>query len=267
MQMMGNSLHNSAGAGLGVVADAVEEHTTVLIAGFEGMLAAGLREVLSRERELRVVGTVAAGDLGATLAEHRPKVALISHEALRSVVGLRRIVLSHPEVGLVIVSTRPTGGQHEQLLAAGAHVVVPITADARDLCAAVRLVARGWVGPGRPRRDGVGTGVARLTSREAEVYELLLERQTASEIATAMHITPATVNTHRRRIYEKLGVHSRNELAGAAELLEAEPVTDDLRAPMARDRLPLRRRVRAVGADRPSVIDIRSALGIARWRR
>ena len=54
---------------------------------------------------------------------------------------------------------------------------------------------------------------AGLTGREAEVAQLVGRGATTAEIARSLHLTQTTVKTHLTRIYGKLGVHSRTQLA------------------------------------------------------
>jgi DNA-binding NarL/FixJ family response regulator len=51
-----------------------------------------------------------------------------------------------------------------------------------------------------------------LTSREREILQLLAERKSAKEIAASLHLSPYTVETHRRNLHEKLNLHSQAEL-------------------------------------------------------
>jgi DNA-binding CsgD family transcriptional regulator len=155
----------------------------------------------------------------------------------------------------------------DSLLAAGARVVVPATVEADELCAALRLVARGLVGPPRPRRVATACGVGLLTAREAEVLQLLLELRSAQDIADALCVTVATVSTHRRRIYEKLGVHSRRELAlSAAQLFGVSGLESGALVAPAADRLAFRRRLTYPrDDDRAVVLDMCRALGARRW--
>jgi len=48
-----------------------------------------------------------------------------------------------------------------------------------------------------------------LTPREREVLALLCNRLTSKEIAERLHLSPSTVETYRKRIYQKLGVKGR----------------------------------------------------------
>ncbi len=51
-----------------------------------------------------------------------------------------------------------------------------------------------------------------LTSREREILQLLAERKSNKEIALALHLSPYTIETHRRNLHEKLNLHSLAEL-------------------------------------------------------
>lgn len=64
----------------------------------------------------------------------------------------------------------------------------------------------------RPPTDRFG-----LTPREAEIAELLARRLTNREIAEALGISRHTVRHHAERVFAKLGVHSRRDVAGRLE--------------------------------------------------
>jgi DNA-binding CsgD family transcriptional regulator len=99
----------------------------------------------------------------------------------------------------------------------------------------------------RLRASGFGTGAARalvvvlepltrvelslevvrrrftMTRREAQVALLLAERRATREIALTLGISPHTARHHVRRVFAKLGIHSRREVAGVLEAGLAEP--------------------------------------------
>jgi DNA-binding CsgD family transcriptional regulator len=69
--------------------------------------------------------------------------------------------------------------------------------------------------------DRAATGWEALTSAEAAVAELASEGKTDRELAETLFISPRTVNTHLRHIFDKLGVNSRISLTRMAEPLRA----------------------------------------------
>lgn len=58
----------------------------------------------------------------------------------------------------------------------------------------------------------------RLSPREQEVYDLLVQGRTNHEIAKTLFISQSTTKVHVRHIFEKLGVHSRAEAARIASV-------------------------------------------------
>jgi LuxR family maltose regulon positive regulatory protein len=62
-----------------------------------------------------------------------------------------------------------------------------------------------------------------LTNREAEILELLVQRLRDKEIAERLFVSPATVNTHLKHIYEKLRVRNRREAVARANDLGILP--------------------------------------------
>lgn len=72
--------------------------------------------------------------------------------------------------------------------------------------------------------DDGGRSIASLTSRERDVLRLIAEGAGTSDIATALGITPATVQTHVRSVLRKLGVRSKVEAARFAWRAGVTPV-------------------------------------------
>jgi len=51
-----------------------------------------------------------------------------------------------------------------------------------------------------------------LTTREREVFFMLAEGKSPSEVATTLFVSPKTVHTHRQHIMEKLKLRTTTEL-------------------------------------------------------
>ena len=61
-----------------------------------------------------------------------------------------------------------------------------------------------------------------LTERETQIFLLLAQGRTSPYISSELLIGVNTVNTHKRRIYQKLGVHDKQELIDKVKYLPAE---------------------------------------------
>ena len=104
------------------------------------------------------------------------------------------------------------------MLSYGASACLSKETEARDVISAIHLAARGMHVLPRGLTDHGGGrvrihGVDQLTPREGEVLEQLQEGATNAEIAEDLAIGVETVRTHARKIYRKLGIASRRELA------------------------------------------------------
>ena len=73
------------------------------------------------------------------------------------------------------------------------------------------------------RRGGV-TARDELTPQELQIALLLAEGRTTREAAAAVFLSPKTIEYHLRHVYQKLDIHSREELARALGDVSADPV-------------------------------------------
>jgi DNA-binding NarL/FixJ family response regulator len=94
---------------------------------------------------------------------------------------------------------------------------------AEELVAALRALGSGqaYFGPqaSRALADQVHGGkeladdpYERLTDREREVFQLVIEGHTNAEVAEILFISPKTVDNHRTRLMEKLNLHNTAEV-------------------------------------------------------
>ena len=70
-----------------------------------------------------------------------------------------------------------------------------------------------------------GTGIELLTERKLEVARLVVDRKTNSQIAAELFLSPKTVETHIRHLFQKLEVSSRVEVARVVERADREAGT------------------------------------------
>jgi DNA-binding NarL/FixJ family response regulator len=95
-------------------------------------------------------------------------------------------------------------------LAAGARGFLSKGASSADLATAVETVARGeTLTPVKPRPATTPSGVTELSTREAEVLDLICRGMSNLEIADQLFVSVNSVKTYVRQIYQKIGVARR----------------------------------------------------------
>jgi DNA-binding NarL/FixJ family response regulator len=224
---------------------------TVVLAHFDDLFARGLRGLIESDPSLAIVAAdVEHRRIGVVLSAHRPDVAILDVGALGKLVEVRELSCSHPATRLVLLGNDPAPVECAQLLAFGASACLGRDTQSRDVINAIHLASRGLQVIPRATANSDGrlvAGAGLLSRREAEVLPLLQRGHSNAQIAVALQVGVETVRTHARKIYRKLGVSSRRELAASpAPASEPEPVRPE-HPPRRRTATPLGRPRRGRG--------------------
>jgi two-component system response regulator NreC len=179
----------------------------------------GLRALLQRHEGFEVVGEAGDGRTAiAQIERTRPDVVVmdIAMPNLNGLEATRQLQKLRPRPR-VLALTMHDADYVRQILEAGASGYVLKDSASRELLEALAVIRRGqmYVTPslvrhagGRPARGrGAGVGDA-LTAREREILQLLAEGNSHAKIASGLHISPKTVETHRSHIASKLDIHN-----------------------------------------------------------
>jgi DNA-binding CsgD family transcriptional regulator len=172
------------------------------LAAEDTKLARGLGAPRELGSALRTAGVVAGGDRGIALLREAVEVLRGSEAVLELAYALTDL-----GAGLLAAGHRL---QAREALAEALDLAHHCRADAVEETARERLVATG----ARPRRASV-RGSDALTPRERRIAQMAVDGLGNREIAAALFITTKTVETHLGRVYRKLGVPGRTELAEA----------------------------------------------------
>jgi DNA-binding NarL/FixJ family response regulator len=204
--------------------------TNVLLADDHPLFRRGLRQVLEREADLRVVAEAADGAEAVELAlAPDPVVHLalldVSMPRMTGLQAAREITRRNPDLHVLMLSMHDNEHYFFEAIDAGASGYVLKTAADRDVVDACRAAMRGepFLYPGAVRalvrdyleRASHGESLASsdpLTARELEILKLIAEAHTNDEIAALLTISKKTVERHRANILEKLGMNDRVEL-------------------------------------------------------
>jgi len=189
---------------------------TVVFGRFEDLVSRGLRVLVDEDPNIHLAADdIPWEQLPAGLTEHKPHVAIVNFGSLGSAIDVNRLHNSFPATRLVVLASRPSQAECNQMLAFGATACLSKETQARDILNAIHLASRGLHVLPRTKAEMApyDTGPDLLTPREADVLELLQQGRSNAEIAATLHVGVETVRTHARSVFRKLGVRTRRELA------------------------------------------------------
>ena len=175
-----------------------------------------------------VVGQASSGREAVELVlELQPDVAIldVGMPLLNGVEATRQIVRRAPGVRVLILSMHADEAYVTQAIRAGAAGYLLKDSAGADLLNAIGALAAGksFFSPAvakvmlddylkRLADKGIVDRYDSLSEREREIFQLIAEAHSNKEIADLLSVSPATVETHRAHILQKLDVHNTAEL-------------------------------------------------------
>ena len=197
---------------------------TVLLAEDHMIVREGFRRLLDAEDDLEVVGEAETGRQAVEMTRKlRPAVVVmdIAMPLLNGLEATRQILKAVPGIKVVILSAHSDDAYVERATALGAAGFLLKQTSSHDLSRAIREVHKGNTffspsvaerldnrnqkSPDRGRR--LKNKVACLSSREAEVLQLIAEGQANKQVAAELGISIKTVEKHRQNLMQKLNIH------------------------------------------------------------
>jgi DNA-binding NarL/FixJ family response regulator len=196
----------------------------VLLADDHTVVRQGLRALLAAEEDIEIIGEAENGRQALQLVKKLlPDVVVmdIAMPVLNGVEATRQITRYVPSVKVLVLSTYSNDEYVEQLTEAGAAGYLVKQTAANDLLKAIREAFKGnaFFSPAIAKRLRdqcrqtyvTGQPVKRrsdyLTTREAEVLQLIAEGRANKQIAAELCISIKTVEKHRQQVMNKLGIH------------------------------------------------------------
>jgi DNA-binding NarL/FixJ family response regulator len=196
----------------------------VLLADDHQIVLDGLARLLADDFEL--VGTVTNGrDLVRAAAAHAPDVIVVdvSMPLLNGIDAIRQMRANGNTSRIVCLSMHPEVEYASRALESGAGGYVLKHSASDELVAAIREVLRGGTYISKALRtpgfeELLARGTARhkttlaLTPRQREIVQLLAEGKSAKEIGALLDISARTVESHKYKIMEDLGLKTSAQL-------------------------------------------------------
>jgi DNA-binding NarL/FixJ family response regulator len=200
-----------------------------LIADDHKIVCDGLATLLKAEPDMVVVAQASNGRDAVRLAQKfSPEIVImdVTMPDLNGIEAVRQILSAHRSTKVIALSMHSDRRYVTGMLSAGASGYLLKDCVYGDLIRAIRTVQAGqvYLSPSiagivveelvHPRIRGYASRLNQkpLSPREREVLQLLAEGHSTQDIAKRLYLSVKTIETHRRKIMEKLGLHSIAQL-------------------------------------------------------
>ena len=204
----------------------------VLLVDDHKIMRDGIKAILERDPEFRVVGEAESGaDALQFVKLHQPELVLmdIGLPGLSGVETTAEILRHHPDCKVVILSMYDDENSVVGAVRSGARGFILKKVSETDLLEALHVVARGgaYLSPqvsdrllnriqkGNLEAKRTPAALELLSPREVQVLRLVAEGKTSKEIAVMLDLREQTVRSYRKTMMKKLGV---NNVAGLTQL-------------------------------------------------
>lgn len=195
----------------------------ILLADDHKIVRDGLKSLIKKEVGMEVVGEADNGRKTVQLARDlEPEIIImdISMPDLNGIEATRQIVADSPDVKIIALSMHSDKRYVKGVLSAGASGYLLKDSAFEELVEAIRTVDTGrfylsagivgvvvkdYVGS-QANKDALTSDI--LSAREREVLQLLAEGKSTKEIASDLHVSVKTIETHRQNIMQKLNIHT-----------------------------------------------------------
>jgi len=222
------------------------DRISVLLVDDHTLIRQGVRVLLEAEADIVVVGEAEDGRQAVemTLRQRTEVVVMdIAMPLLNGIEATRQILAALPATRVLILSAHSDEEYVERVTGLGAAGYVLKQSSLHDLAEAIRTARAGriYVSPsivrhgrrknhGKPGQQSVSALPARLSTREAEVLQLVAEGKANKQTAVELGISIKTVEKHRNGLMQKLDIH---DVAGLVRYAIAVGIIEG------RDRSPL----------------------------
>jgi DNA-binding NarL/FixJ family response regulator len=208
----------------------------IVLADDHPIVLGGLRHLIQAENDLEIVGEATTGAAAfEVICAQSPDIAVvdISMPGLNGIVLSRKLAAECPAARVLVLTFHEDRAYVNQARLAGVRGYVLKRSAAENLIAAIRVIRRGgfFLDPAIAETPGSGSTRAkaqmsgslpgkpapqkpgsRMTDREAEVVKLVALGFTNKEIAGRLYVGVKTIETHRARASEKLGLRTRADI-------------------------------------------------------
>lgn len=192
----------------------------VAIGCYSYLFGEGLKRLLEDEREIDVVGIFNEGTDFKEIIKIKPDVALLDFNIFRD---LPEDFANNTQVKILLIGNKTLYSVSDRriadLVSKGVAGILPPGADSYLLKKATKAISSGelWLDRKTMRNilsyESFSKREVKLTKAEKEIVSLICQGYRNKEIAQKLHVSEQTVKSHCNRIYKKVGVSDRLQLA------------------------------------------------------
>jgi two-component system invasion response regulator UvrY len=200
----------------------------VLVVDDHELVRLGMRRLLEDNPMIEFIHESSSGEIALEMAVATHYDLILMDINLPGMTGLEaaeQLLTLAPKSRVIMVTGRLEGSLIRQILNAGVRGSISKGRRANEMEKAMRKVMEGeqYLSPDVAQRFAIdairgddSNPFDRLTTRESEIINLLLQGQRNRKISTDLHISEKTVSTHRTRAFEKLRITTTTDLVRLA---------------------------------------------------
>ena len=200
---------------------------SIVLADDHLIVRKGLKAILSAEPDFNIVGEAGDGLEAVDLVARLEPDILVLDLMMPGINGLeaiRQIARKNLKTAIVVLSMHNSEAYVLEALRSGAKAYILKEAPPEELIRAIREVTAGHsylssqisaqsIDSYLQKTEGnLLEPFQTLTPREQEIFRLAIHGFSNTEIASNLHISPRTVETHRSSLMHKLGLHNHTQL-------------------------------------------------------
>lgn len=200
----------------------------VIVADTQAIFRAGLRKIFAVEDDIRVVGQAETFQQAVSAAKKFSADILIFEAALAEnpVEAVNELLRQSSSLRIVVITTQPEEDLTLELFRRGAHSIISREVEPELLVDCLRKVSENkpWLDPrgvewvlqayrSQGTRSSSGRPKVQLTPKESLIVSCVTQGMKNKEIAVRVGTTEQVVKNYLRKVYDKLGVADRLELA------------------------------------------------------
>lgn len=197
------------------------QQKTILLVDEQPLIIKSLETILSDEPGISICNTARDGETAlAMVLEQRPQMMVldISLGKMHGIELIKRVVQKDQSIRILVLSALDDSLFAPRVLDAGALGYINKRQSINEIIEAIKMVLDGQVylsprlGRGGENEDGNVVSIHKLSDRELEIFHLIGQGMTTSELAKRLELSVKTIETHKANIKSKLHLRSGNEL-------------------------------------------------------